>query len=222
MHIMLVDDHSLIRSGISDSLAKHYPGIKISEAESSKAALSLAREQCIDLALVDLFMPGEKLFSLVRELGSRDMDIPFIVLSSSDNPSHIRKCIDLGALGYVPKSSAQSELFAAVDRVLAGGTYYPSPALQEHQPAPVADEEPVSMSYGYSEVENMLTARQMEILELIAHGQTNKQIANNLGVSNYTVKVHVSAVFKALGLSNRSQAAILGEKIGLSSQVTGN
>lgn len=220
MHVLLVDDHSLIRSGIKDSLSKHYEEITFSEAESTKTAHALLQEERFDVAIIDLFIPGEKLFTLVKECGDHNLGLSVIVLSSSDNPGHIRRCIDLGVVGYLSKSSPQSSFFDAIDIVLAGGTYFPAPpANAGAQEENASDADPQGLDY--SDVKGLLTPRQMEILALIAQGQSNKQIANNLGLSRYTVKVHVSAVFKGLGLTNRSQAAVLGEKLGLTLQESG-
>ena len=125
MHILLVDDHSLIRSGIRDSLSNHYGAVTIAEAESSRTALSLLKDRHFDLALIDLFIPGEKLFRVVSECCAIEPELPVIVLSSSEQTSHIRRCIDLGAVGFVSKSSSQGMLFEAIDIVLAGGTCFP-------------------------------------------------------------------------------------------------
>ena len=222
MRILLVDDHSLIRSGIRDSLNNHYDRAAIAEADSGKAALTLLRKKAFDLALVDLFLPGEKLFMLLRQCGKERPDLPVIVLSSSDQASHIRKCIDLGAVGFVAKSSSQAELFEAIDIVMAGGTCFPSPAAsaQGDPVAAAASVDPLTLDYGT--VSGILTKRQMEILVLMARGRPNKEIARSLGLSVETVKVHVRAIFKGLGLSNRSQAAILGEKLGLTPQTSDN
>ncbi len=216
MRVLLVDDHSLIRSGIRDSLSKHYTNAIVHEADSGRGALALTREQGFDLALIDLFIPGEKLFKLVADCCAENPELPVIVLSASENPGHVRKCIDLGAVGFVSKSSPQECLFEAIEVVRAGGTYFPPPPedVEGAATGPTAESAPLSMDY--NEVRGILTRRQMEILTLMAQGQPNKQIARDLGLSSDTVKVHVSAIFKNLGLSNRSQAAILGEKLGLS------
>ena len=131
MRILLVDDHSLIRSGVRDSLGKHYGAISIAEADSSKSMLALTGKNEFDIALIDLFIPGEQLFKVVRECCSNNPDLPVIVLSSSEQPAHIRKCIDLGVVGFISKSSPQTDLFQAIDTVLDGGTYFPSPVLEE-------------------------------------------------------------------------------------------
>ena len=214
MRVLLVDDHSLMRSGIRDSLSKHYDNTSIFEAESGRAALALTRQQRFDLALIDLFIPGEKLFKLVGDCCADNPDLPVIVLSASENSGHVRKCIDLGAVGFVSKSLSQDCLFEAIDLVRAGGTYFPAPSEEPRRlGSGAADLLPLSLDY--DAVRGILTKRQMEILGLMAQGQPNKKIAQDLGLSNDTVKVHVSAIFKSLGLSNRSQAAILGEKLGL-------
>lgn len=218
MRILLVDDHSLIRAGLRDSLNKYYESTDIFEAESSKTALALTQAEHFDLALIDLFIPGEKLFKLVGECCAHNPELPVIVLSSSDNTGHIRKCIDLGAVGFVSKSMPQSSLFEAIDIVLAGGTFFPPPnaGSQLTGNTDMPSSGPLSMEY--AEVKGILTKRQMEILIMMAQGKPNKQIARELELSGETVKVHVSAIFKALGLTNRSQAAILGQKLGLSLQ----
>ena len=216
MRVLLVDDHSLIRSGIRDSLSKHYENALIFEAESGRAALALTRQQQFDFALIDLFIPGEKLFKVVGDCCAENPDLRVIVLSASENPGHVRKCIDLGAVGFVSKSLSQTCLFEAIDVVRAGGTYFPPPPPEQPRSMDSHAADLLPLSLDYNEVRGILTKRQMEILALMAQGQPNKQIARDLGLSNDTVKVHVSAIFKSLGLSNRSQAAILGEKLGLS------
>ncbi|MFT5482997.1 MAG: DNA-binding NarL/FixJ family response regulator [Halieaceae bacterium] len=214
MRVLLVDDHSLIRTGIRDSLSKHYPSVIVTEAGSGKAALDLAAHQSFDLALMDLFIPGEKLFQLIKQICNDNVDLPVIVLTSSEHPAHIRRCIDLGAVGYVSKSSSQTTLFEAIDLVLAGGIYLPAAILD--QPEGTGQADPLAMSY--MDVNRLLTSRQMDILTLIAQGQTNKEMARHLQLSVDTVKVHVSAVLKGLGMTNRTQIAILGEKLGLKPQ----
>ncbi len=208
MNILIVDDHQLIRSGLRDLLHNKYSDIATSEADKGSVALNLIDEQSFDLAIVDLFLPGEAAFVFIRKLCDKRPELPVLVLSASEDNAHIRKCIDLGACGFVMKSAPQADLIKAIDITLAGGVYIPVDLTQQDS----AGKQP---ALNLADVTSTLTDRQLEILCMVAEGKTNKEIARQCQVSDNTIKVHVSAILKSLNLSNRTQIGILGQKLGL-------
>jgi DNA-binding NarL/FixJ family response regulator len=153
-------------------------------------------------------------FNFIEMLCESYPKLPLIVLSASENPTHIRKCLDFGAAGFVTKSAPKDALFEAIAKALSGERYVPD-SLIESMPevARVIDE--VDSGADIDIISALVTDRQMDILLRITQGRSNKQIARELDLSENTVKVHVSAMLRALGLSNRTQAGILGQKLGL-------
>ena len=126
MEILVVDDHQLIRTGLREMLPLRFPNSRIYEAASGEAALELVRSQHFDLAVADLFMPGETAFSFLRQLCDCRPELPVVVLSASENGAHIRKCIDYGASAFVPKAASQEALIDAIETALAGGVTFPA------------------------------------------------------------------------------------------------
>lgn len=214
MKVLIVDDHALIRSGLVDALGRQYPGIEIREEDSGNNAMTALEEQSVDLAIVDLFLPGEENFAFLKQLCLRYPEITVVALSASENPAHVRKCFDLGASGYIPKSLPQQQIFEAIDTVVAGGIFLP--ANLDHS---VQQDEPgkgdIPAHLTAEMIANLLTTRQQQILSLVSQGKSNKQIAKECSLSENTIKVHVSSILRALELSNRTQAGILMEKLGL-------
>ncbi len=209
--VIIVDDHQLIRAGLADTLRLAYADIKILEAENSATAMGLLAGNEVDLAIIDLYIPGEKNFSFVRTLCDTYPALTVVVLSGSENPADIRKCIDLGASGYIPKSTPRQQLLAALEEVLAGKIYLPD-VITHIMPATISSNG-VAPGLTLEQVTASLTPRQREILKLLARGQSNKQIARNCQLSENTIKVHVSAILRALGLSNRTQAGVLMQQL---------
>ena len=192
MRLLIVDDHPVMRDGLAALLEHAAPHTVILHAAGAEAALGLAlMDPTIDCVLMDLSMPGMDGFAGVSELQRRCPAIPVIVLSSSEAPADVRRALSLGARGYIPKSAASRTVMAALQLVLAGGTYIPALVLLEAEGGGTA---------------GPLTARQAEVLALLADGLPNKSIANALGLSEKTVKAHVGAIFRALDVVNRTQA----------------
>lgn len=217
MRFLIVDDHALIRSGLSDVLKRYFPTCSCLTASSGEEALGALQRSAIDLAVVDLFIPGEDTFGHIRKLCDRFPELPVVVLSATEHPQHVRKCIDLGAAAFVPKSAAESVLIHAINTALAGGYYVPQNLNSVVAAATfINDSELPAISI--DTITSTLTERQVHILTMVAQGKTNKQIARECNLSDNTVKVHVSAILRALGLSNRTQAGLLGQKLGLMNQ----
>jgi DNA-binding NarL/FixJ family response regulator len=208
--VLLADDHPLFREGVKPVLHKLDPDLEIIEAvdyPSAFAAMHQAGE--VDLALIDLYMPGMSGVDGVIRFRAAFPEIPLVVLSASEQAEDIHRLLTAGALGYVTKSSPSEVILNALRLVLAGGVYIPSSLLHHHgndgeydfsRPAP-------------------LTSRQIEVLRELVHGQSNKQIAKSLEVTEGTVKIHLAAIFRILKVNNRTEAVLVAQKMGLHDQI---
>lgn len=198
--ILIVEDHALVREAMAQTLSRLEPGIDCVEAKGADDALAkLESAVDWDLAIIDLMLPDMNGFSLLAVLAKRFPDVPAIVVSAMDDEASVRRAIKGGASGFVSKASSGDTLLQAVRVVLDGGVCTPEAANQAPGRRGGA---PVSERFG-------LTAAQTRVLELLAQGKTNREIADLLGLSEGTVKVHMSAIFRALGVSNRAQALVV-------------
>lgn len=216
MHVLIVDDHAFVCVGLKATLSEEFKNIEVTTTDHGDTALTILAKNTIDLAIVDLFMPGGAGgFNFIEMLCESYPKLPLIVLSASENPAHIRKCLDFGVAGFVTKSAPKDALFDAIAKAMVGERYVPA-SLIDSMPevARVIDE--VDSGADLEIIAKLVTQRQMDILLRITLGRSNKLIARELDLSENTVKVHVSAMLRALGLSNRTQAGILGQKLGLS------
>ncbi|ENO90669.1 LuxR family DNA-binding response regulator [Thauera linaloolentis 47Lol = DSM 12138] len=202
-----MEDHALVREAMAQSLARLQPGLECVEASSADQALAcLDADGDIDLAVIDLMLPDMNGFSLLAVLAKRFPEVPAVVVSAIDDEVSVRRAIKAGASGYVSKSSSSEVLLQAVRGVLDGGVHLPDDKSAT-QPARRA-RMPASERYG-------LTAAQGRVLELLAAGKTNREIADLLGVSEGTVKVHMTAIFRALDVSSRAQALVVMSRCGV-------
>jgi DNA-binding NarL/FixJ family response regulator len=211
MHTLIVDDHAFVCVGLKATLLDGLSDIKVSTASDGAKALDILLNDSIDLAVIDLFMPGgDGGFDFIDTVCLTYPKLPIIVLSASENPAHIRKCLDIGAKGFVTKSAPKEILFTAITKVLAGDRYIPSALLTAQGDGGRGNSD---LQASADNVTQLLTERQLEILALISKGLSNKLIARELFLSENTVKVHVSAILRALSLSNRTQAGLVGQKL---------
>ena len=211
MHTLIVDDHAFVCVGLKATLLDGLSDIKVSTASDGAKALDILLNDSIDLAVIDLFMPGgDGGFDFIDTVCQTYPKLPIIVLSASENPAHIRKCLDIGAKGFVTKSAPKEILFTAITKVLAGDRYIPSALLTAQGDGGRGNSD---LQASADNVTQLLTERQLEILALISKGFSNKLIARELFLSGNTVKVHVSAILRALSLSNRTQAGLVGQKL---------
>lgn len=198
--ILIVEDHALVREAMVQGLGRLGAGVRCIEAGSADEALAcLDAEGSVDLAVVDLMLPEMSGFSLLAILGKRFPDMPAIVVSAMDDEASVRRAMKAGASGFVSKSSSGDTLLQAVREVLDGGVPTP-PRFAPAAPTP-RRARPLAEQYG-------LTTAQARVLELLANGSTNREIADSLGLSEGTVKVHMTAIFRALGVVNRTQALV--------------
>ena len=219
MHILIVDDHAFVCAGLKATLLDTLDDIQVTTTERGEEVLSILGKEDIDLIILDLFMPGGYGgFGLISLLHERYPCLPLIVLSASENSTHIRKCFELGVTGFVTKSAPIEALIEAIAKALEGERYVPKYLIESvAEVARVFDE--VDSGVNVEIIAELITERQFDILSCISRGHSNKQIARELELSENTVKVHVSAMLKSLGLSNRTQAGILGQKLGLAESV---
>ncbi len=216
MKFLVADDHAVFRVGLLHLLLRLDPEAKVLEASDYGEALEIAaREEKIDLILVDLLMPGTDGFSGISSLRDRARAAPIIVVSARENSADVHAALDNGAMGYLPKSSSSDVMLNAIRLVLAGGMYLP-PALLGHRGGDQSADR-LESNFGHprlsEQVARSLTRRQRDVMRLLALGRSNKAIAQELELAEGTVKVHVSAIFKALKVSNRTEAVVIAGKL---------
>lgn len=208
MKILVIDDHPLVGDALRHLAARLGPGTEVLCAGNCAAGFELAEVHAdLDLALLDFHLPGLSGAPAVKEWRRRFPGLPVVVVSSSEEQPAVLAALAAGAAGFIPKSSASEVLLSALRLVLAGGRYLPPEALGPAVPRP--RERPAS-------IENLgLTPRQVDVLRLVAKGKPNKLICRELGLAERTVKAHLSAVFRALGVTSRTQAALAAARLGL-------
>jgi DNA-binding NarL/FixJ family response regulator len=224
MNVLIVDDHALFRRGLSLILADLFDGASISEAGNADEAIGLVsgEDAHFDLVLVDLVMPGMNGLEGIRLLREHLGDTPVVVVSSSEDLSDIKSALDRGARGYILKSSAAEVLGHALPLILAGEVFVPAIALSRGEILASRSTEAPGSEKRLGQTQKTMTPRQTEVLTLLAQGQSNKEIARNLGMPESTVKVHVKAILQKLGVKNRTQAAIAGIRQGhIANDITG-
>lgn len=210
MKVLVVDDHPVVRDGLATLLRQVGPGTAVLEAGDAAQALALVAQHAdLDIVVLDIVLPGLDGLRAIAEFGRARPELPVIVLSSAEDAHTARRALAHGALGFVPKSASRHTLLAAVRLVMSGEIYVPALILDEVLPAPAPARVEARRDAG------ALTDRQVEVLRLVAAGRKNLAIAVELGLSEKTVKAHVTAIFKAMNVVNRTQAANLARELGL-------
>ena len=204
--ILIVDDHPLFREALRHALSTGKSHLEIAEADSlNSLTAKLADDDSCDLVLLDLRMPGVQGLSGLIYLRSQYPNIPVVIVSASEEAGIVQKSLDLGASGFIPKSSGTTVIIEAVETVLDGGVWTPPWA---HGGLP-GDPEIAAIARRVAS----LTAQQIRVLMMLKEGLLNKQIAHALDVSEATVKAHVSAILLKLGVASRTQAVIAASKL---------
>lgn len=198
---LVIDDHALLREAMASNLRRLGGGSEVVEAADADAALAvLSRDEDFDCILLDLLLPGARGFEFLNTLRGRFPSLPVVVVSGKDDRKTVSRCLQLGAAGFVPKRCGGPQLIEALDTVMAGGIY--TPGSQGERPRAQAGSEP-------GDARVRLTRAQSRVLALLAQGKTNRQIGEALGLAEGTVKIHLTAVYKALGVGNRARALIV-------------
>ncbi|WP_029012001.1 LuxR C-terminal-related transcriptional regulator [Niveispirillum irakense] len=213
MNILIGDDHLLFREGLCRLLLQLDEKAAFVEAGTFDEVLELARgDQEFDLILMDLQMPGFPGFSGIQEICETQAGTPVVIVSASESQADVRAALDAGVSGYIPKSSSVKIMLSALNLVFSGGIYVPPAALQAEATGSGGGNSGQGSGSGGAGSPN-LTQRQRDVLRCLREGKSNKQIAYELGLSEGTVKIHVTAVMRSLGVRNRTQAVIASADI---------
>jgi DNA-binding NarL/FixJ family response regulator len=211
MKILVVDDHVLIREALR-GVIRELKGAVIIEAPDSRQAIQrIAEHPDLELILLDLHLPDRNGLELLGELRERHPAIPVVMLSASVDRDDMKKALELGAQGFIPKSAQRDVMISAFNLIFAGGIYVPPEMLGRAQPA-----SPPPRPSALLAADLGLTERQMDVLALMMQGKSNKAICRALDLAEPTVKNHVTAILKALKASNRTEAVIAAGALGLS------
>jgi len=215
MRILLVDDHTLFREALLHVLKQFDSAAVVIEASTAREAIRLATHyHDLDLILLDLALPGLSGLSVLPELHELRPTVPLAILSASEEPAAIQQALETGAMGYIPKSSSSHEMIMALRLVLAGEVYIP-PGLLAALETLGETSAPAAAAVTREGNLDGLTPRQVEVLRLMAQGLSNKGICKRLNLAEGTVKLHVTAVMRALNTDNRTQAVIEATRRGL-------
>lgn len=205
MEILVADDHALIREALRHLLQELDAHTSVIEAiDGDSARRVVAAHPHLDLALLDLKLPGVNGLDLLSELRNDYPDLPIVVLSAVEDAVTMRSVLDRGAMGFIPKSSSNQVMLSALQLVLSGGRYLPPELLS----AATAEAPGSGMDL-------KLTDRQRDVLKLMLQGRSNKEICRELGLAEPTVKIHVTAILRALNVTSRAQAIVAVNRLGL-------
>ena len=212
MKILIVDDHALIREALRGVLQELKPEADIIDAASCHEALQLAQANAgdLDLVLFDLSLPDGDGFDTLSALRDLYPAVAIVVLSASQDRDSVTKALELGALGFIPKSASRAVMVSALQLVFAGGIYVPPEILQRSQKTPTN----ATVSVPMSPSELGLTDRQIDVLALMMQGKSNKAVCRELDLAEATVKNHVTAILRALKVANRTEAVIAVAEFG--------
>jgi len=204
VNLLVVEDHALVREGLLATLKNFSAETTTFGVPDANEAIGVLESQDIDMMILDLMLPGTKGQTFLPLVRRRFPTVPVVVLSALDDAETVSRVMKAGASGFVSKSGSSAELIMALRAVLAGEIYL-SPKLQE-----LANRSESAQGEGKSLAQRFgLTAAQGRVTELLAEGRSNRQIGELLGLTEGTVKIHVSAIMKAMGVNNRSEAALL-------------
>jgi DNA-binding NarL/FixJ family response regulator len=216
MKILIADDHRLIVEAVAEKLAELAPDVTFVQAMSVHELLDSISAD-LDLAVIDLGMPGARGLGHIEQVHRLRPELRIVVLSGHEDPAVMRGALDAGASGFIPKAYSPDVMLSAVRLVLSGGINVPPMMMsQPNLDAGVSPQDSLphlgvdhgAATRSLAQLRNMLTERQLEVLNLLSEGQPNKQIGRNLGISEGTVKIHLAAIFRALKVRNRTEAVV--------------
>jgi DNA-binding NarL/FixJ family response regulator len=214
MRILIVDDHAVVRRGIAHVVKERFPDADAVEAESAATALDVMRESTPDLVLVDARMPDLDGLDLLRAMKFEWPDVPVIMLSTYENALYVKRALSDGAAGYLLKDATPEFLGQAITAAISGDVNLLSPRAIKMLFEDVATSGPATGVSDPRWNEYQLSERERQVLVLLSDGLSNRAIAQKLFLSEKTVKAHLMAVYRKLGVSNRTQAAMLAFQFG--------
>lgn len=198
--ILIADDHPLFRTALRGALAELQEPCAITECETFEQVQDIIHQQETDLLLLDLKMPGNNGLMGLMRIRSERPQLAVAVVSASEDPAIISSIRSMGALGFIPKASSPAEIRAAIEHIFAGGISFP---------------EFSQVKSDLTERLRQLTPQQLRVLQFIAEGALNKQIAYALNIKETTVKSHISDIFRKLNINNRTQAALIVQELAI-------
>lgn len=207
--IIIADDHPLFRAALRQAVTQAVPGIDIVEADSLAAVQeAVEKHNDADLVLLDIHMPGTHGFSGLVFLRGQHPGVPVVVVSGSEEPHVMKRAIDYGASGFIPKSAPLETLSEAITAVLEGEEWLPQELTDNMDEVSEEDQQ-------FAAALASLTPQQFRVLTMLTEGLLNKQIAYELSVSEATIKAHVTAILRKLGVHSRTQAVIAAQRLGV-------
>ncbi len=220
MKFLVADDHELFLQGLEFILKKEYPEVDLVLAGDYAQILDILNKQNdFDLLITDLAMPGGNWLEALQKVHSQAPEMPIIVVSAVFDKEILQKTYNIGVSGYVSKSFPNNIIISAINLVLAGGMYIPPDLVKLSSQFTTGQLNDLIKGFDNSQKkqtdEKLLTPRQLEVLQCLANGMSNKQIAYKLGLSEGTVKIHITLLMRALNVTNRVAAVRAGERAGL-------
>ena len=205
-NILIADDHPLFREAICSVIRSGFPDCQLIETDNPDSALEIALEQDdLDLILLDLNMPGMQGLNGLMSIRNEAPTIPVVIVSAEQDKHIVLQAITYGAVGFITKSTPREQMTAAIEQVLQGNVYLPAEIIRAEKTGSVRTPRETTIS---PELLQALTRRQLLVLERMAKGESNKQIAYTLDIAETTVKAHVSAILRKLNATNRVQAIL--------------
>lgn len=209
MRIVVADDHALVREGLTLKLESKYPDAEVLDVGDGRSLLNeLQHKSGISLVLMDLTMPNTRPFELLREISRKWPLTKTVVLSASESQHDIDQAMDNGARGYIPKTMKTQNMLSVLDQILKGKVFIP----ESVDDVSAIEKQPAGKRSQKKSLPSAITPRQKDVLKLMLKGNTNSTIAQELNVSECTVKIHVTNIFKALNVSNRTEAVVKAAK----------
>jgi DNA-binding NarL/FixJ family response regulator len=209
--VIVADDHPLFRTAIKEALEASQGETTFLEASSFESLQKLVdQNQDVDLVLLDLHMPGVSGFAGLVYLCKRYPSVPVVIISATEDPLVIQRALEHGAAGFIPKSSSLETITGAIAQVLMGEIWVPTSV---HSNLPGNNDSELELAERMAQ----LTPQQFKVLMMMSQGLLNKQIAYDLGVSEATIKAHVTAIMNKLGVSNRTQAVLAASQLSVTS-----
>lgn len=215
MKIMIVDDHSLVRRGMSHVVRECFDDVEVVEACGAAEALRFMEAGPADVALVDVRMPDTDGLELLRQMKAGWPDVPVIMLTSFDHAHYVRRALAEGAAGYLLKDATPDDLEQAIRVALSGGGNVLSPRVIQNLFDSMAEGAGAGNGEAGHRTTANLTQRETDILTLLAEGKSNRDLSRALFLSEKTVKAHLAAIFRKLGVTNRTQAAMAAVSMGI-------
>ncbi|MBU77522.1 response regulator transcription factor [Pseudoalteromonas sp. MEBiC 03607] len=206
---LIADDHPLFREALKGALSAKFADLEVFESENFETTLQVLNEQeDLDILLLDLHMPGNgDLYGLIR-IREDYPSLPIAVVSGSEDINVVSKVMAYGAMGFIPKSSSSDDIAMAINHILEGDVWLPSELKDKVSDVDGEDKEIAAQVAS-------LTPQQYKVLQYLHEGLLNKQIAYELHISEATVKAHITAIFRKLGVYNRTQAVLIASKLQL-------